>query len=84
MPPIKSVSLVVMAAFYVLAGVLHFVKRDFYVAIVPPALPNPVAVVLVSGVVEIVLGLALLVPSLRVAAASGCTQRSGFAASADR
>ncbi len=42
-------------------GVLHFVKPDPFVAIVPAFLPAPLALVYVSGVFEIVLGW-LLIP----------------------
>ncbi len=68
---VKSALLVLMAVFYVVAGVAHFTRRDFYVALVPPPLPWPVGIVIVSGVIEIGLGIALLVPQWRVAAAWG-------------
>ena len=71
MPSFTTVSLWLMAAFYVVAGVLHFVKRDFYLAIVPPMLPAPGAIVAVSGLIEIGLGLALVVPASRPWAAWG-------------
>ena len=45
---------------FTLAGVNHFVHTDFYVGIMPPYLPWHVALVYVSGVCEIVLGVMLL------------------------
>jgi len=59
----------VMALLYVVAGSLHFVVPDLYVQIVPPTLPSPLALVYLSGVAEIVVGLGLLVPRTRSYAA---------------
>lgn len=67
----KTVLLVLMAAFYVGAGVMHFVKPAFYLAMMPPRLPWPSALVAISGVAEIALGVAVLVPATRVYAAWG-------------
>lgn len=41
-------------------GVQHFVKPDFYLPFVPFFLPYPMAVIYVSGIIEIVLCFALL------------------------
>jgi len=67
----ESVLLVLMAALYVGGGVMHFVKPSFYLAMMPPQLPQPAALVALSGVAEIVLGVAVLVPATRVYAAWG-------------
>ncbi len=48
------------AAIYIGAGINHFLNPDFYVAIVPPYLPWPLALVYLSGVAEIALGTLLL------------------------
>ena len=61
----RGVSLVVLAALFVGAGVLHFVKPRMFESIVPPSLPSPRALVLVSGAAEVLGGLGLLVPALR-------------------
>jgi uncharacterized membrane protein len=71
MGPVKRALLYLMAAFYVFAGVMHFVVPQFYVEIMPRALPAPLFLVYLSGVCEIVLGLGLLVPRLRRRAAFG-------------
>ncbi len=71
MTPIRAVLLVAMALFYVIGGILHFVKTDYYLSLMPPQLPWPRGLVLVSGVAEIVLGVAVLVPATRVWAAWG-------------
>jgi len=68
---LELASLVVMSAFYVFAGAMHFVRPAFYLAIMPPFLPAHLFLVYLSGVAEIVLGLALWVPSLRRWAAYG-------------
>lgn len=47
--------------FLIAAGVGHFVATQEFLGQVPPWLPAREAIVLVSGVVEVVLGLALLV-----------------------
>jgi uncharacterized membrane protein len=68
---VKRVLLVVLGAFFMLAGVTHFTAPDFYVDIVPPYLPAPRALVHVSGVCEIALGFLVLVPATRALAAWG-------------
>jgi len=60
-----------MGAFYVLAGVMHFVVPDVYAQIVPPFLPAPLLLVYLSGVAEIVLGLGVVHPRTRRLAAWG-------------
>ena len=52
-------------------GVLHLLKPDKFVAIVPDWLPAPRLLVAVSGVFEILGGLGLLVKRVRRAAAWG-------------
>ena len=51
--------------FFVLAGVMHFVKPRAYRAIVPPYLPAAEAIVYASGVAEIAGGVGLMVPASR-------------------
>jgi uncharacterized membrane protein len=62
---------VVLAVFFIGAGVMHFVRPSFYLGIMPPYLPYHLELVYVSGVFEIVGGLGLLVPRLRRAAGIG-------------
>ncbi len=71
MSRIKRVLLWVMAVAYVLAGFNHLLNPEFYVAIIPPGLPNPEWITLVSGLAEIVLGVFVLEPRVRVFAAWG-------------
>jgi uncharacterized membrane protein len=67
----KRVLLGVLAVLFVGAGVTHFTAPEFYVEIVPPWLPSPRALVWLSGVCEIGLGLLVLVPATRRLAAWG-------------
>ena len=57
--------LYVMAPAYIVAGVLHFVVPELYVQIIPPIFPAPLALVYLSGLAEIAVGIGLLVPRTR-------------------
>ena len=50
--------------FFVVAGALHFLRPAPYEAIMPPSLPAPRELVLVSGAAEVAGGLAALTPGL--------------------
>ena len=60
-----------LAAMFVLTGVAHFVPplRAALIAIVPPQLPAPGLLVTVTGVLEFLGAVGLLIPTTRVAAA---------------
>ena len=55
----------------VAAGINHFVHPKLYMSIMPPWLPAQGALVAVSGVLEILLGLLLILPKTRKLAAWG-------------
>lgn len=60
-----------LAAMFVLTGIAHFappLRRDL-IAIVPPRLPAPALLVTVTGVLELLGAVGLLLPVTRVAAA---------------
>jgi uncharacterized membrane protein len=59
---VRPIMGVLFGAFFVFAGTTHFTNRDFFVSIVPPYLPGAEALVAISGVAEIALGLSLWVP----------------------
>ena len=67
----KRALLWVMAACYVVAGFNHLLNPAFYVAIIPPGLPDPTWLNVLSGLAEIVLGVFVLEPRVRVFAAWG-------------
>jgi uncharacterized membrane protein len=60
-----------LAAMFVMTGVAHFVQplRGDMIAIVPPRLPAPCLLVTVTGVLELLGAVGLLLTSTRVAAA---------------
>ena len=51
------------AGLFVVAGVSHFLRTGVYLRIMPPQLPHPRLLVHLSGIVEILLGLLLLIPA---------------------
>ncbi len=59
------------AVLFIVAGVGHFAATEFYMKIMPPYLPYPRPLVLLSGVFEVVLGILLLVPTTSRLAAWG-------------
>lgn len=67
----RRIALLLLAAFFVVAGVNHFLNPQFYVAIMPPYLPFPLELVYLSGVFEVAGGLAVLAPALRQLAGWG-------------
>jgi uncharacterized membrane protein len=67
----KTLSRFLTAALFIGAGVLHFINTAFFVAIVPPVLPHPAALVYISGICEILGGIGLLVPRCRRPAGVG-------------
>ncbi|UOQ73396.1 DoxX family protein [Hymenobacter cellulosilyticus] len=60
MPRLKAISLYTLAVLFIGAGVLHFVKPEVYMRIMPPYLPWHRGLVLLSGAAEVLLGLLLL------------------------
>jgi uncharacterized membrane protein len=59
-PMTGTVSRLLLALFFVVAGVLHFVFTPNYVKIIPPWLPWHLALVVVSGLCEIAGGFGVL------------------------
>lgn len=71
MPSFKTLTRVIFGLLFVAAGVNHFVDTPFYMAIMPPYLPWHYALVIISGVAEVVLGFASLIRKLSHPAAWG-------------
>ncbi len=67
----RRILLGLLAIGFVLAGVNHFVNADFYVAIMPPYLPWHLPLVWLSGIAEVALGIAVLMPRTRSLAGWG-------------
>ena len=71
MSRIKTILLYVMALTYMYVGFDHLSNPEFYIRIIPPDLPLPEILNVVSGLTEIVLGVFLLEPRTRPFAAWG-------------
>ena len=67
----KKVLLFAFSIFFIGAGLDHLVNPEFYLSIMPPIFPMHSEAVLISGVLEIVGGIAVLMPGLRRAAGWG-------------
>lgn len=59
------------AAIFTTTGILHFTHEKFFTAIVPKSLPNPKALVQISGVAELAGAVGVLIPSTRRLAGKG-------------
>lgn len=68
---LRAISILLLAALMIGAGVMHFVTPDFFVKIVPPYLPYAGGLVALSGAIEISLGVLLMVPYCSTMAAWG-------------
>ena len=71
MSRIKTILLYVMALTYMYVGFDHLSNPEFYIRIIPPDLPLPEILNVVSGLAEIVLGVFLLDRRTRPFAAWG-------------
>jgi len=54
-----------MGSFYFIAGFNHFINPTFYLPLIPPYLPYPEEINLVSGILEIIVGFGILLPKTR-------------------
>ena len=68
---IKTISIIIMSLFYIMAGTNHFINPDWYVRIVPPILPFKTEIIYISGILEIILGFLLIFPKTRFIAGWG-------------
>jgi uncharacterized membrane protein len=68
---IKIILKWLLAIFMVGSGVNHFLNPEFYLRMMPPYLPWHAALVYLSGVFEILLGVMLIIPRLTRVAAWG-------------
>ena len=71
MSTLKTAIKFLLAVFFILAGVNHFISTDFYVRIMPTYLPAPLLLVYLSGAAEIALGIMLIVRRWQRTAAWG-------------
>ncbi len=71
MTTIKTMSQWLLAVLMVFAGVMHLIRPNFFLKIMPPYLPLHLELVYLSGVFEIGLGICLLIPRFSRFAAWG-------------
>ncbi|AUC84336.1 hypothetical protein CW731_03045 [Polaribacter sp. ALD11] len=62
---------VILAIFILYAGMQHFMKPDFFNAFVPDFLIYKTAIIYVSGIIEVLLAILLLIPKYKHIAATG-------------
>jgi uncharacterized membrane protein len=67
----RRVLLWLMGVLYILAGINHFREPGFYLPMMPPYLPWHPALVFLSGVAEVVVGVGVLIPTMRRLSAWG-------------
>ena len=63
--PFKLITVYVMSLFYVFVGIKHFTNPAWFMKIMPPYLPLHKELVYISGALEIILGLMLLLDKTR-------------------
>ncbi len=67
----KNVLRVLFGLVFIVAGILHFIAPDVYLRIMPPFFPAPLFWVLLSGGLELLGGVGLLLRRFRRGAAYG-------------
>lgn len=61
----------ILAALFLLTGILHFVKPEFFTSIMPDFIPYHLAMVYISGAAEMIGGLGILFEETKVWAGWG-------------
>ena len=68
---LKNLGLAFVFLWFMGGGIMHFVDADFFVAIMPPYLGYHLEIVYISGVLEILGAIGILIPSMRQWAGNG-------------
>jgi uncharacterized membrane protein len=68
---LKTALKLLLAIFFIGAGINHFRNPDFYLKMMPPYLPWHIALNYISGLFEVILGIMILIPKYRTIAAWG-------------
>ena len=71
LPMVKILSIYIMGLFYIIVGIKHFQDPRWFVQIIPPILPYKYALVYISGLFEVLLGVLLMIPKFQSTAAKG-------------
>jgi len=56
---------------FIIAGINHFINPDFYYPLIPPCIPYPEIINIISGFLEVILGAGLLFEQYRRKSAYG-------------
>jgi uncharacterized membrane protein len=68
---LKYLGLAIVFLWFMLGGITHFTNADFFLAIMPPYIGFHQEIVYISGVLEILGALGILIPRLRQLAGNG-------------
>ena len=68
---VSGIFQLILAAFFIYAGISHFRIPKFFLSITPKWVPNPELVNKIVGAAEILLGIGLLIPATQTYAAWG-------------
>ena len=71
MKNLKKITIYIISLLYITVGIKHFIDPAFFIAIVPPYIILKEEAVLISGLIEVVLGILLLFHQTRRFAAWG-------------
>ena len=71
LPMVKILSIYIMGLFYIMVGIKHFQDPGWFVQIIPPIFPYKYALVYISGLFEVLLGVLLMIPNFQSSAAKG-------------
>ncbi len=61
----RYLGLAIVFAWFFVGGISHFTQTGFFLAIMPPYVPWPLAAVYISGVFEILFAVGILIPVTR-------------------
>ena len=56
---------IIIVSLFIIAGISHFLFIDLFLKVMPPYIPFHRECVLISGLIEIISGMALCIPSFR-------------------
>ena len=71
MKTLRYVGLAIVILWFGYGGIAHFTSTPFFVRIVPPYVPLPVAVVYISGALELLGAIGICIPRYRQWAGNG-------------
>ena len=69
---LKSISIYIMSILYIYVGIHHFIDTKSFLIIIPPYLQAiGLEIIYLSGIIEIILGILLIIPKYRKIASYG-------------